>query len=62
MFSKMLKLTTVLFVLLTFYVVPVVVLSDGSNNGGGTPETNLKCGGQFDSTLKTCIFMHRKIR
>ena len=47
MFSKMLKLTMVLLVLLAFFVVPVGVLSNYSS-----PQLNKKCGNPKESDIK----------
>ena len=52
MFCKMLKFTTILFVLIAFVVVPVVVLS-----GEETTTHGYKCKGEFDvkgGKLQSC--------
>lgn len=54
MFSKMLKFTMVLFVLMTLFVIPASILSQHSENGNspgdgwGPAEGNKECKGEFE--------------
>ena len=49
MFGKMLKLTMVLFVLMTFFVLPPSILSD--DDGWGSPVYNKVCKGTYDTDV-----------
>ena len=59
MFSKILKFTTILFVLMAFFVAPPSMLSDGNNGNGsspagsgwGSPVRDKVCKGSYDTGL-----------